>query len=97
MRNRSGTRSRSQAGSKKRDRALDSGRGHAVALNGELVAQLGHALLELVVALVEFGQALGVVALRGASLPPMALPHAVAFVGGTVGYGHFLCNSLLIL
>lgn len=39
---------------------LDRSRGHGLALDGhKLVTQLGHALLELVVALVEFGQAVG--------------------------------------
>jgi hypothetical protein len=43
-----------------RDHALSRRRGHGLALGGsELVTQLGHALLELVVALVELGQPRG--------------------------------------
>jgi hypothetical protein len=59
MRKRSGTSSRSQTGSKS-DRALDLGCGHGFTLDGgKFVTQLRHALLELVVALVELSQALG--------------------------------------
>jgi hypothetical protein len=60
MRNRSGTRSRPD-GIEERHRALNLGCGYGLALSSrELVTQLDHALLELVVALVELGRPLGV-------------------------------------
>jgi hypothetical protein len=60
MRKRSGTSSRSQTGSNRATARWIWAAGTASrCAGGELVTQLGHALLELVVALVELGQPLG--------------------------------------
>jgi hypothetical protein len=59
MQKRSGTRSGSHTGGES-DSARDLGRGNRLALDRSgLVTQLGYALLELVVARAELGQALG--------------------------------------
>jgi hypothetical protein len=75
--------------------ALDRGSGHDLALDGgEFVTQFGHALLELVVALVELGEALGGHVAAGFAATD-GLQHALALLAAALLFGSELRQLLL--
>jgi hypothetical protein len=77
------------------DSGLDLGRGHGHALDGgEFVTQLGHALLELVVAFIELGQALCIHVAAG-FVATDGLQYALALLATPLLFGGELRQLLL--